>query len=253
MIGLEGICAQDLSDLVGAIHGCALDAQCWSATCRKIAYRCASTACEMCVHGLRQVHNDPLFIGGYQPEFLKKLERRYAQSSMAAADSVSTVGGVSALFMTHFDGCESRFFQQLLEPFRLQDMCGFPALQTGGRMACIHASRSQKEPHFQRRGVLAPFAASLAVFMQDPVPVPCLPGEAFARLHGRTGGELRVRLALSQGLGGMQAANLPGIGEPTVRNHLQHRFSKTGTSRQAELLRLLHNSPPPMQSLQAIH
>jgi DNA-binding CsgD family transcriptional regulator len=30
-----------------------------------------------------------------------------------------------------------------------------------------------------------------------------------------------------------------GIGEPTVRTHLQGIFSKTGTSRQTELLQLL--------------
>jgi DNA-binding CsgD family transcriptional regulator len=82
--------------------------------------------------------------------------------------------------------------------------------------------------------------------MQDPVQAPLMPGEAFARLHKLTGGELRVLLALAQGLGGMEAADMLGIGEPTVRTHLQHLYSKTNTSGQAELLRLLHNSTPPV-------
>jgi DNA-binding CsgD family transcriptional regulator len=100
----------------------------------------------------------------------------------------------------------------------------------------------------QRRGILAPFAASVAVFMQNPVAAPLLPGEAFARLYKLTGGELRVLLALAQGLGAKEAADMLGIGEPTVRTHLQRIFSKTGAPRQADLLRLLHDSTPPVRA-----
>ena len=99
-----------------------------------------------------------------------------------------------------------------------------------------------------RHGILAPFAATVAVFMQDPVDTPLMPGEAFARLHGLTGAELRVLMALSQGVGGMEAAEMLGISEPTMRTHLQRMFSKTRTSRQAELLRLLHHSTPPIRA-----
>lgn len=86
--------------------------------------------------------------------------------------------------------------------------------------------------------------------MQDPVQAPLMPGEAFARLHRLTGSELRVLLALAQGLGGKEAADMLGISEPTVRTHLKHIFSKTGTSRQAKLLQLLHNSTPPIRAPQ---
>ena len=75
-----------------------------------------------------------------------------------------------------------------------------------------------------------------------------MPGEAFARLYRLTGAELRVLLALAQGLGGKEAADMLGIGEPTVRTHLQRIFAKTDTSRQADLLRLLHNSTPPIRA-----
>ena len=92
---------------------------------------------------------------------------------------------------------------------------------------------------------MAPFAASVAVFVQEPAQVPMMPGEAFAKLYGLTGGELRVLLALAQGLGGKEAADMLGISEPTVRTHLQRIFSKTGTSRQADLLRLLQSATPP--------
>lgn len=380
MIGLEGVSAQELSDLIGAIYDCALDPQRWPATCRKVADLCESTAGGICVHDLRHVQNDQLFVFGYQPEFLGKLGSHYAESPMAVADVVSNIGDVSALSMERYQLLESRFFREVLKPFGLLDMIWFPALRTGGRMASMHASRSETAPHFQqrdvslfkllsphvcralaisdvldiralrsemlektldglvagvfltardghvvymnqaaerqiktgnsirlvnnrisptdsaaraalskaieeaarddaemgmskhsvaipdrvgggyvatllpiesgqRRGILAPFAASVAVFTQDPVQAPLMPGEAFARLHGLTGGELRVLLALSQGLGGMEVADILGIGESTIRTHLKHMFSKTGTSRQADLLRLLHNSAPPIRTL----
>ena len=99
-----------------------------------------------------------------------------------------------------------------------------------------------------RQSIMAPFAASVAMFVQDPAQVSLAPGEAFARLHQLTGGELRVLLALAQGLGAKEAADMLGIGEPTVRTHLQRMFSKTGTSRQAELLQLLQSSAPPTKA-----
>jgi DNA-binding CsgD family transcriptional regulator len=77
-----------------------------------------------------------------------------------------------------------------------------------------------------------------------------MPGEAFARLYKLTGGELRVLMTLAQGLGAKETADMLGIGEPTVRSHLQRIFSKTNTTRQADLLRLLQSSTPPLLSAQ---
>jgi DNA-binding CsgD family transcriptional regulator/PAS domain-containing protein len=380
VIGLNGVSAQALSDTIGAIYDCALDPQQWPDTCRKIADLCESTAGGICVHDMRHVQNDQLFVFGYLPEFLEKLGRHYSQSPMAVADIVANVGDVSALSMERSELIESRFAREVLQPYGLQDIIWFPALRTGGRMASLHASRSETAPHYQqreinlfkllsphvcrtlaisdaldiralqsemlertldglvvgvfltasdgrvvymnaaaerqvktgnsirivnsqmtpsdpaaratlsqaiekaarddadkdvrehsmaipdveggsgyiatllpvergqRRAIMAPFAASVAVFTKDPVEAPLMPGEAFARLYKLTGAELRVLLALAQGLGAMEAADMLGIGEPTVRSHLQHIFSKTDTSRQADLLRLLHNSTPPIRA-----
>ncbi len=381
MNGLEGVTAQQLSDVIGAIYDCALDPERWPSTCRTVADLCASTGGGICVHDLKQVRNDQLFVFGYQPEFLEKLGSQFAESPMAAADIVSNVGDVNSLAKEPRQLLESRFYREVLEPYGLTDIIWFPALRTGGRMASLHASRSDKKPCYQqhevqlfrllsphvcralaisdaldiralrsemlektlnglsagvfltardghvvymnaaaerqvkaghsiclahnrlsavhpaaraaleksidaatradtasswsehsvaipdgagvgsgyvatllpiengeRSGILAPFAASVAVFMQDPIQVPLMPGEAFARLHGLTGGELRVLLALSQGLGGMESAEMLGISEPTVRTHLQHIFSKTGTTRQSDLLSLLHRSTPPVRA-----
>ncbi|KQU91435.1 LuxR family transcriptional regulator [Variovorax sp. Root318D1] len=373
-----GISPRELSEVIGAVYDCALDPLLWPGACRRISDLCESTGGGICVHDLRQVQNDQLFVFGYQPEFLEKLGSQYAESPMAVSDVVANIGDVSALSMAQFHLREGRFFREVLEPFGLQDMMWFPALRTGGRMASLHASRSDASPRYQahdvglfsllaphvcralaisdaldiralhsevlektldglaagvfltardgrvvymnraaeqqvksgksvrlannrlaptdsaaraalskaidqstrdddadvrasehsvavpdgvgggyiatllpiesgqRRGVLAPFAASVAVFMQDPIQAPPMPGEAFARLHKLTGGELRVLLSLAQGLGGMEVADMLGISEATVRTHLQHMYSKTGTSRQSDLLRVLSNSAPPL-------
>lgn len=376
MTGLEGIPAAELSELIGAIYDCSLDPHRWAATCGMIAERCDSVGGGICVHDLKQIQNDQLYVFGYEPEFLQKLGAQYAESPMAAADVVSNVGDVSALSMERFHLHDSRFYREVLQPYGVLDIIWFPALRTGGRMASLHASRSDKSPHYQqgdlglfellaphvcralaisdaldiqvlksevlertldglaagvflvardghvvhmntaaerqvksgtamrlvnnrlspvypaaraaltqaiqdsgrdgadmrtkdhaigipdgtgggyvatllpvadgrRGGILAPFAASVAVFIQDPVQAPLMPGEAFGRLHGLTGGELRVLMALSQGLGGIEAACMLGVGEPTIRTHLQRIYSKTGTSKQGDLLRLLHHSTPP--------
>ncbi|MCJ0762179.1 helix-turn-helix transcriptional regulator [Variovorax terrae] len=379
---MDGVSAQALSDLIGAVYDCALDPQRWADTCKQVVQLCESTAGGICVHDLRHVQNDQLFVSGYRPEFLEKLGSQYAESPMAVSDVVSNIGDVSTLSMARYQLHETRFFRDVLQPFGLQDMIWFPALRTSDRMASMHASRSDNATQFQqrdihlfrllsphvcralaisdvldiralrsealegtldgltagvfltardghvvymnqaaerqiksghsirlvnnrvaptdtaaraalskaiagatrddadmamreqsmaipdgagggcvatvlpvdrgrRRSILAPLAASVAVFTQDPVQAPLMPGEAFARLHGLTGGELRVLLALSQGLGGLEAADLLGISEATVRTHLQRIYSKTGTSRQADLLRLLHQSTPPIRRAQA--
>jgi DNA-binding CsgD family transcriptional regulator/PAS domain-containing protein len=100
----------------------------------------------------------------------------------------------------------------------------------------------------QRRKVSGPFAAAAAIFVQDPVTVPILPGVALARIYGLTPAELRVLLAMSPGLGVKEAADILGIGETTAKTHLQRIFSKTGTSKQAELMVLLRNSVPPVSA-----
>jgi hypothetical protein len=151
VIGLEGVSAQALSDTIGAIYDCALDPRQWPATCRKIAELCKSTAGGICVHDLRHVQNDQLFVFGYQLEFLEKLGKHYAQSPMAASDVVADIGDVSALSMERYELLESRFYREVLKPFGLLDIIWFPALRTGGRMASMHASRGEKAPHYQQR------------------------------------------------------------------------------------------------------
>src|SRR3954468_6389122 len=154
MIGLEGVSAQALSDTIGAIYDCALNPQLWAATCRKIADLCESTAGGICVHDMKHVQNDQLFVFGYEQTFLEKLGENYAKTPMAAADIVADIGHVSALSMNDLDELlESRFYRDILQPHGLQDIILFAALRTGGRMASLHASRSEIAPHYQEREI----------------------------------------------------------------------------------------------------
>jgi DNA-binding CsgD family transcriptional regulator/PAS domain-containing protein len=98
----------------------------------------------------------------------------------------------------------------------------------------------------ERRNLCGAFAAMAAIFVQDPVVVPPFPGEAFAKLYGLTGSELRVLLAMAPGLGVKEAAEMLGVGETTAKTHLQHIYAKTGTSKQTELLHLFMSSTPPV-------
>jgi len=100
----------------------------------------------------------------------------------------------------------------------------------------------------ERRSLCGSFAATAAIFVQDPVVVPPLPGEAFASLYGLTGSELRVLLAMAPGLGVKAAAEILGIGDTTAKTHLQNIYAKTGTSKQTELMHLFMSSAPPVNA-----
>jgi DNA-binding CsgD family transcriptional regulator/PAS domain-containing protein len=88
--------------------------------------------------------------------------------------------------------------------------------------------------------------AVAAMFVQDPVVAVTLPGEAFAKLHRLTDCERRVILAVASGRCIKETADVLGISETTVKTHLSHIFSKTGTSRQTELLQMLAHCAPPL-------
>jgi DNA-binding CsgD family transcriptional regulator/PAS domain-containing protein len=100
----------------------------------------------------------------------------------------------------------------------------------------------------ERRQLSGTFAATAAIFVQDPIVVPPLPGEAFAKLYGLTGSELRVLLAMSPGLSVKEAAEILGIGDTTAKTHLQNIYAKTGTSKQTELMHLFMSSAPPVNA-----
>jgi DNA-binding CsgD family transcriptional regulator len=67
--------------------------------------------------------------------------------------------------------------------------------------------------------------------------------ETVQRLFAITAAEARLTLQLLQGRTLAQASEKLGISVETARTHLKHVLAKTGTRRQADLVRLMLNSP----------
>jgi DNA-binding CsgD family transcriptional regulator len=67
---------------------------------------------------------------------------------------------------------------------------------------------------------------------------PCSP-EVIAKTHDLTPTELRILLAIVESSGVPEVAATLGIAESTVKTHLGRLFNKTGTNRQADLVKLV--------------
>ena len=72
--------------------------------------------------------------------------------------------------------------------------------------------------------------------------------ELIAKIYKLTRSETRVLLAIIEVGGVPETADTLGIGETTVRTHLYRIFSKTGVSRQADLVRLAAEFSDPLMS-----
>jgi DNA-binding CsgD family transcriptional regulator len=70
--------------------------------------------------------------------------------------------------------------------------------------------------------------------------------EMIAKAYGLTPSELRILLAVVEVGGAAEVAEALGIGESTVRFHLKRLFAKTGTHRQAGLVKLVAGFANPL-------
>ncbi|MBN1773435.1 MAG: helix-turn-helix transcriptional regulator [Deltaproteobacteria bacterium] len=86
-----------------------------------------------------------------------------------------------------------------------------------------------------------PLAAHV-LFVSDPEDLPDPPEAALGRLWGLTPAEAEVCLAVTHGRGLRDAADELEISVNTVRTHVARVLHKTGTARQAELIRLVVSS-----------
>jgi DNA-binding CsgD family transcriptional regulator/PAS domain-containing protein len=102
----------------------------------------------------------------------------------------------------------------------------------------------------EREAVARPFSAVAAVFAQDAQTPVALPGAAFATLYQLTPAELKVALALIPGLGPQEIAAMLGVSVATVKSHLGRVFTKTGASRQADLVALILRGTPPVREVE---
>ena len=86
---------------------------------------------------------------------------------------------------------------------------------------------------------LAQGGAAIALFLSDADHAAETPATVLQRLYGLTAGEARVAGEVLRGSGIDEAATRLGLKRETVRTHLKHIFAKVGTTRQADLVRLL--------------
>lgn len=108
---------------------------------------------------------------------------------------------------------------------------GIPAVRFDGRPAIIHVLplRQGKRRNLAPRAAAAIFVASGAAPNFD---------DALAALFDLTQSEARVFALIAAGKPPAEAAAALGVATSTVRTHLLHIFSKTGTNRQTELAQL---------------
>ena len=81
--------------------------------------------------------------------------------------------------------------------------------------------------------------AAAGVLVSDPEDLPPPPAETFRRLWGLTAAEAALACQLAAGRSLEEAAQALAVRTPTARTQLSRIFAKTGTRRQAELMRLL--------------
>jgi DNA-binding CsgD family transcriptional regulator len=90
------------------------------------------------------------------------------------------------------------------------------------------------------------YAAAAALFVHKAALDTPSPPEAIAKAYKLTPTELRVLLAIVEVGGVPQVAEALGIAETTVKTHLGHIYEKTGSSRQADLVKLVAEFSNPL-------
>jgi DNA-binding CsgD family transcriptional regulator len=86
-------------------------------------------------------------------------------------------------------------------------------------------------------------APAAILYVSDPDHHTSFDHERIGKLYGLSRAESRVAALLASGYRLEQAAETLGVAYETVRKHLKQIFSKTGTFRQAELVRILVTGP----------
>jgi DNA-binding CsgD family transcriptional regulator len=103
-------------------------------------------------------------------------------------------------------------------------------------------------PLTYRARFVPPDGASVVAFVTDPELRMELPVSSVARVYRLAKAETRLLAQLINSPTLLSAADALGITEATARTLLGRIFAKTGTSRQAELVRLVFTTRPPVRS-----
>jgi DNA-binding CsgD family transcriptional regulator len=90
------------------------------------------------------------------------------------------------------------------------------------------------------------YSATVALFIRKATTEAPSAPETIARAYNLTPTELRVLLAIVEVGGVPEVAVALGVAESTVRTHLGNLFLKTGTSRQADLVKIIAGFATPL-------
>jgi DNA-binding CsgD family transcriptional regulator len=97
-----------------------------------------------------------------------------------------------------------------------------------------------------RRNVGAGYAAVAAIFVHAAALHRPHPPEVIAKAYRLTPTELRVLLAIVEVGGVPEVAEALGVAESTIKTHLGRLYEKTGTDRQADLVKLVAKFANPL-------
>ena len=125
---------------------------------------------------------------------------------------------------------------------------------SGGYLAVTRNSRSRPylllvTPLPAHRHFVGVNSAAVAVFITDPEKKPEANEEILKHLYGLTPKQTNLVSHLLEGKSLQETASEMQVSSETVRSHLKEIFSKTGTTRQAELLALLLKSTNPIEPM----
>ncbi len=98
----------------------------------------------------------------------------------------------------------------------------------------------------ERRGANTSYAAIAALFVRKVSPHSVCPPEIIANSYKLTTAELRVLFTIVEAGGVSETAEALGVAETTVKTHLHRIFVKTGTKRQADLVKIVAGFSSPL-------
>jgi DNA-binding CsgD family transcriptional regulator len=113
------------------------------------------------------------------------------------------------------------------------------AIPLKGRDGVRHVAHVLPLTSGARRRAGSTYAAAAAVFVRKAALDSPPPHETIAKLYKLTPTELRVLLAIVQVGGVPEVAEALGVAESTVKTHLMRLYLKTGSNRQADLVKLV--------------
>jgi DNA-binding CsgD family transcriptional regulator len=133
--------------------------------------------------------------------------------------------------------------------------CAEPRAELGGAGGRLRLSRKDRAPltvlvipHHARIAWIDVARPRAILFITDPEEVALVRRENLRQDFGLTPAEAGFTREVLKADGLQAAADRLGISLTTARTHLAHVFDKTGTRRQAELVRLILQSQPTIRA-----